>query len=136
MFVMPPNRCHPVEELQSEEQQHEVGEKVTFQVTTKGVGPGTLTAVAENVPKKLKTTEAADADKLIHGPHLYSLCLLPPDSVRSSPSASSTMISILWALLSSLHLQFSQMHLCTAQWGRGSCLHRRTIAELLCAVHG
>ena len=53
-------KCRLIEE--SEEQQHEVGEKVTFLVTTEGAGPGTLTAAVENVPKG--TTDAADVEKL------------------------------------------------------------------------
>ena len=54
------SKCRLLEE--GEEQQHEVGEMVTFLVTTEGAGPGTLSAAVENVPRK--TTDAASVEKL------------------------------------------------------------------------
>ena len=54
------SKCRLIEE--SEEQQHEVGEMVTFLVTTEGAGPGTLTAEVENVPRE--TTDPAKVEKL------------------------------------------------------------------------
>jgi filamin len=54
------SKCRLLED--AEEQQHEVGEKVSFLVTTEGAGPGTLTASVENVHKK--TTGPAEVNQL------------------------------------------------------------------------
>ena len=54
------SKCRLLED--AEEQQHEVGEEVSFMVTTEGAGPGTLSASVENVQKK--TSRPADVKQL------------------------------------------------------------------------
>ena len=54
------SKCRLLED--AEEQQHEVGEEVSFMVTTEGAGPGTLSASVENVQKN--TSRPADVKQL------------------------------------------------------------------------
>nr|WAW84876.1 filamin-like 6 [Halisarca dujardinii] len=53
------SKCRLLED--AEEQQHEMGEKVSFLVTTEGAGPGVLSASVENIQKK--TSAPADVEQ-------------------------------------------------------------------------